>query len=132
MRSDDLDFEISFFEKLLDKNPHFVQALEALGEAYTRKGMYREGLAVDKKLARIKPGDAEVFYNLACDYSLLKKISLSLKVLEKAIILGYSDFRYMDEDRDLEYVRSDSRYRDLVRKYSGGCIKKRGRNEKNV
>jgi len=128
MGKDDLDFEIGFFEKLLAENPRFTQALQALGEAYTRKGMHREGLAVDKKLARIKPDDPDVFYNLACDYSLLKKASLSLKVLEKAIVLGYRDFKYMEEDRDLEHIRSDKRYRALIGRYSLklSVVKKRG------
>ena len=33
-----LDFEISFFERLVKKDPDFVDALIPLAEAYTRKG----------------------------------------------------------------------------------------------
>ena len=47
-REEDLDFEISFYEKLLRKNPDFTNALVALGDAYTRRGRYSEGLAIDK------------------------------------------------------------------------------------
>ena len=38
----DLDFEIDFFEQLLKKKPDFIQALTALGNAYTQRGDYKK------------------------------------------------------------------------------------------
>ena len=37
------DFEFLFFERLVEKNPNFVDALLPLAEMYTRKGFLKEG-----------------------------------------------------------------------------------------
>lgn len=109
----DLEFEIKFYENILKDNPDFVEALIALGDAYTKNGRYEEGLKVDQKLAKLKPKDPVVFYNLACSYSLLKELDVSLEALRKAIKLGYDDFSYIQKDLDLENLRQDKRYKTL-------------------
>lgn len=111
---ENLDFEISFFENLIKQNPDFVDALNPLGDAYTKRGLYEKGLNVDLKLSNFLPLDPTVHYNLACSYSLLRKIDLAINTLEKAIKLGYSDFKWMGKDPDLENVRKDKRYSDLI------------------
>ena len=111
---DDLDFEISFYEELIKDKPDFVAALIPLGDAYTKRGLYKKGLEVDKKLARLKPEDPLIHYNLACSYSLLKMVEQALQALKKAIDLGYQDFSFMEADTDLDNVRKDSRYKKLI------------------
>ncbi|MFC1666318.1 tetratricopeptide repeat protein [Candidatus Omnitrophota bacterium] len=116
--SGDFDFEVSFYENLLKEKPDYIDALVALGDAYTKAGRYEDGLSIDKRLAKLKPDDTTVHYNLACSYSLLKKPDLCIEVLKKALEFGYCDFVFMEEDPDLEYIRKDERYKDLVSKYS--------------
>ncbi len=111
---DELDFEISFFEKLVKDKPDFVEALIPLGNAYTKRGLYEKGLEIDTRLAKLRPDDPVMWYNLACSYSLLRMIDSSLKALEKTIRLGYEDFGFMDRDPDLDNVRSDKRYKELL------------------
>lgn len=111
---DELDFEISFFEKLVEDKPDFVDVLIPLGDAYTKRGLHEKGLEVDKRLAKLRPKDPVVWYNLACSYSLLRRISLSLSALEKAVKLGYRDFDFMNHDSDLENLRKDKRYKELL------------------
>jgi len=115
-REEDLDFEISFYEQLLLKTPDFTNALIALGDAYTRRGRYKDGLLIDKRLVELKPEVPTVYYNLACSYSLLKMADPGLSALEKAIHLGYCDFAFMDKDPDLEFIRKDPRYKELISK----------------
>ncbi len=115
---EDLNFEISFYEKLLKKSPNFTNALIALGDAYTRSGRYREGLNIDQKLVELKPDDPIAHYNLACSYSLLKMADLSLSALKKAIRLGYRDFGFIEKDPDLKFIRKDPRYKELLSKYA--------------
>ncbi len=115
---EDLDFEISFYERLIEQNPDFVNALIALGDAYTRKGRYRDGLEIDRRLARLRPDDPIVYYNLACSYSLLKMSEECLEALKKSIQLGYRDFKFMEKDPDLQFIRKDNRYKELISQYS--------------
>jgi hypothetical protein len=47
----------------------------------------------------------------------MKQPDLALTTLRKAVELGYRDFRYMIQDRDLDSVRKDPRFRDLLLEY---------------
>jgi len=110
------DFEIKFYEGLLDKKPDFVQALISLGDAYTRKGFYQEGLEVDRKLVKLKPEDPVIRYNFACSLSLTGEIDLALRELRKAIVFGYDDIPYILQDPDLDNLRKHSQFRDFFDK----------------
>ncbi len=112
-----LDFELDFFEGILQRNPDFVDALRVHGNNLTLKGCFAEGLRVDRRIVELRPHDALAHYNLACSYSLLKKVDHALRALRKAVELGYCDFRYMREDRDLDAIRSDPRFRQLLREF---------------
>jgi len=111
----DLDYEIEFYERLLEKRPHYIDALMALGEVYTQRVLYQKGLEVDKRLVQIKEKDPIVFYNLACSYSLLEKIDESIEALLKAISLGYDDFRHMQFDPDLKNIQKDKRFQEIIK-----------------
>jgi len=99
------DYEIKFYEGLLKKRPDFTQALSSLGDAYTRRGFYEEGLNVDKRLVELKPEDSVAHYNLACSLSLTGDIAQAQNELKKAVLLGYKDFAYILEDADMENLR---------------------------
>lgn len=113
---ENLDFEISFFEGIIKNNPNYIDALIPIGDAYTKRGYYEKGLEVDLKLSSLLPKDPVVHYNLACSYSLLGKIDLSLDAIKKAISLGYKDLKWMNRDPDLENARKDVRYKCLIKK----------------
>jgi tetratricopeptide (TPR) repeat protein len=121
-KSEDLDFQMSFYEGVLKENPNFVEALIALGEIYTKKGMYDKGLKIDKKLSRLRPDNPIIHYNLACSLSLLGELSNSFKAIKQAIELGYNDFIFMNNDPDLANLRSDERFIELVKKVKGGSL----------
>jgi tetratricopeptide (TPR) repeat protein len=110
-----LDFELEFFERIVQCNPDFLDVLRVHGNNLTLKGRYADGLKIDRRLVELRPHDALAHYNLACSYSLLKKVDPALRALRKAIELGYDDFQYMRADRDLEAVKEDPRFRKLLR-----------------
>jgi len=110
------DFEIKFYENILKERPNFISVLILLGDAYTKKGFYREGLAVDKKLAKLKPDDPIVHYNLACSLSLVGETKEALKVLKKAVLFGYNDFSYISKDSDLKNLRESSAFKNFFAK----------------
>ena len=60
------DFELEFYQSILKINPDYVDVLRVLGNLLTLKGKYAEGLAIDKRLVRLRPADALAHYNLAC------------------------------------------------------------------
>lgn len=110
---EDLHFQIQFFEGVSQRDPKYVEALQVLGDAYTKTGQWEKGLKIDLRLARLCPDSPLVFYNLACSYSMLQKLDPAFAALERAIQLGYRDGKWLNEDPDLANLRKDSRFAAL-------------------
>jgi tetratricopeptide (TPR) repeat protein len=112
----DLDTKIGFLEGLVRRDPDYVDALELLGDHYTQRGRYAEGLRVDEHLARLEPRSPLVFYNLACSCSLLEQFGRAALALDKALQLGYRDFNWLMRDPDLRKLRQQPVYRHIEEK----------------
>ena len=110
-------FEIEFFERVIRHDKDYWEILAVLGNHYTAEKRYHEGLAVDRVLARLRPDDPVIFYNLACSYSLVGWVPSALRALGRALALGYRDFRHMMQDRDLRALRRDKRFKGLIAEY---------------
>lgn len=109
----ELDIEIDFLSGLVKRDPAYVEALQLLGDNYTKRGCFNDGLKIDEHLSKLLPDDSMVFYNLACSYSLTDRIDESITALNKAVHLGYEDSKWMDTDPDLNKVRTDPRYKSI-------------------
>jgi tetratricopeptide (TPR) repeat protein len=103
--ADDTELETAFFEGLVRRDPNYTEALQLLGECYTRQGQWRKALRVDQRLAQLCPKAPMVQYNLACSYSLLNKLPEALIALKNAIDLGFDDFSWLSQDPDLANLR---------------------------
>ncbi len=112
-----LDFELEFYQAILQRMGDFADVLRAQACNLTEKGLLKEGLKVDQQLVELRPTDPTAHYNLACRYALLKQPDLALATLRHAIELGYRDFRYMNQDRDLDSIRKDPRFRQMLRDF---------------
>ena len=106
----DLDIEIQFLEGVIERDRRYVEALQLLGDDYTRRGRFKDGLKVDRRLARLCPSDPLVHYNLACSFSLSEDFRIAANALRKAIHYGYRDFDHLRKDSDLEPLRQNEIY----------------------
>jgi tetratricopeptide (TPR) repeat protein len=111
------DFELAFYSGILKHHPDYVDVLRVVGSLLALKGMTSEGLKIDRRLTRLRPSDPLAHYNLACTYARLNQANQSVKALRRAVELGYRDFRYIAEDADLDPIRTDPRYRKLMKEY---------------
>ncbi len=112
----DLDTKIRFIEGIVRRDPNYVDALQLLGDHYTQRGLFSEGLRVDEHLARLEPKNPLVFYNLACSYSLTEEFDNAVLALERAIALGYRDFTWLSKDPDLKKLRAQPIFLELKAK----------------
>lgn len=101
----ELDVEIGFLQGVVRRDPSFVEALQVLGDAYTKRGRFDAGLEVDEALSKLCPRDPMVFYNLACSYALTKRHEQAGLALLRALEMGYSDFKWLMKDPDLHSLR---------------------------
>jgi tetratricopeptide (TPR) repeat protein len=119
----DLEVEIGFLEGLIRRDPDYVDALQVLGDDYTRRGDYEAGLKVDESLARLCPRDPTVLYNLACSYALTMQAKQAVSALVMAIDRGYRDFKWLLKDPDLLRIRKNPLFRQVEQKIQAVKIK---------
>jgi tetratricopeptide (TPR) repeat protein len=115
----DLDVSISFLEGVSRRDPEFIEAWQILGDHYARRGRHSQSLKVDQRLSELEPRNPVVFYNLACSYSLNRALDNAVVALDKAISLGYRDFRWLAKDPDHRRLRKHPLFRtieDKIRK----------------
>ena len=120
---EDVQFEIRFFEGIAHRDPDYVEALQVLGDAYTKTGQWEKGLEIDRRLAKLSPDNPLVFYNLACSYSIMNRVDEAFAALKRAVKLGYDDAQWLSKDPDLKNLRNDRRFEHirkvLTKKHSG-------------
>ena len=108
-------FQIDFYEAALPSDLGNVDLLLALGDLYTRQGLLEKGLQVDQRLVQIQPEDPKYHYNLACTHSLLGHLDPAFAALSRAVQLGYDKLEHLREDPDLENLKKDRRYEEILK-----------------
>ncbi len=121
----ELDVKIGFMEGIVRRDPDYVDALQLLGDHYTQRGRFSEGLNVDERLARLEPRNPIVYYNLACSYSLTDQFDRAAQALEKALELGYKDYAWLAKDPDLKKFRQQPAFQSILKKIPWREIKVR-------
>lgn len=111
----DPQFEIEFFEAIHRRCPAYIDVVGLLGGLYTRVGRIADGLKMDRKLVRLEPDNATAHYNLACSLALCKKRPAAIRSLRKAVALGYDDLYWMEQDPDLETLKPDPEFQQLLK-----------------
>lgn len=109
----DLDIEIGFIEGVVQRDPQYVEALQILGDDYTQRGRFEHGLRVDEELARMRPDDPTVLYNLACSYALTSRYESAVAALDRAMDRGYRDFKWLMSDPDLKQLRGHAHFKKI-------------------
>lgn len=109
----DLDIEISFLAGLTRRDPAYVEALQLLGDAYSRRGRFHDTLRVDQQVARLRPEDPHVLFNLACSQALTGHFEATYDTLLRAFDAGWRDLRRLSRDPDLAAFRKHPLYRRL-------------------
>jgi Flp pilus assembly protein TadD len=64
--------------------------------------------------AQIRPGTPVVLYNLACAQALSGRREKALDALRAAVDAGFSDRRLLETDPDLESLRQEDGFRELL------------------
>jgi tetratricopeptide (TPR) repeat protein len=111
-----LDFELDFFARLLDRDPLHPDALRVHAGNLAARGHSHRALQYDRRLVRLQPERPIPWYNLACSYAVLGMHEPAFEALQRAIELGYRHVRWLCRDPDLKPLRSDPRFSRLIRR----------------
>ena len=58
--------------------------------------------------------NTNIYYNLACNYSLTNRTKEALEAFEKAIGFGFSEYRHVKTDSDLDNIRNEEKFVALM------------------
>jgi tetratricopeptide (TPR) repeat protein len=111
-----LDFELEFLGRILERDPFFTDALRVHGNNLAAKGHYARALQIDRRLVRLLPDRDIPWYNLACSYAVLGMIEPAFSALQRALELGYRHLEHLRRDPDLKVLRRDPRFVRLLRR----------------
>jgi hypothetical protein len=111
-----LDFEIEFLGRILERDPFFTDALRVHGNNLAARGLYSRALQVDRRLVRLMPERPIPWYNLACSYAVLGMIDPAFQALQRALELRYPRLDHVRRDPDLKTLRRDPRFARLLRR----------------
>jgi tetratricopeptide (TPR) repeat protein len=112
-----IDFEIDFLGRVLERDPFYVDALRIHASNLAAKGHYGRALQIDRRLVRLIPDDAIAWYNLACSYAVLGMIDPAFSALQRSLELGYHYLNRLRRDPDLKALRRDPRFAHLLRRF---------------
>jgi len=97
-------------------DPYDAAVHVIIGNSFLSDGKYEKAAMHYRKALELEPGNYIALYNMACVRSLGKNIDEAIEWLEKSIEAGYGDFEWMEADTDLDNIREDERYREILRR----------------
>ena len=107
---------LEIVKRLLELNPDDARALYLAAAALIRLGERDQGLEWARRALAIDPEDPAILYNVACNYSLSGEIEEAIDCLEKARRAGYASKEWVENDSDLDPLRSHPRFQALLAK----------------
>jgi transglutaminase-like putative cysteine protease/peroxiredoxin len=99
-----------------------IKEVDLIGLDYAQKGFdylsagdYPKAVQYYKMATDAFPDISELWYNYSCALSRNNDINEAFAALRKAIELGNNDFTWIKQDPDLENLRKDKRFPEIVR-----------------
>ncbi len=103
------------FLDAIDLDASIPEAYNGVGVTYRMRDDLPRALDWYKKALAVDPDFGDAYYNMACVYALQGARDMALRYLQIAAMNGYATANGMDEDPDLESVRTEPGYHALVR-----------------
>jgi len=103
-------------ERHVDTVPEDVRARILLSNNYAAVGRPSEAAAQIEKAVAMRPNDANVLYNAACTYSIMKMKPEGLMMLAKATEVGFSDYEWVSRDPDLAALHDEAEFKAILEK----------------
>jgi tetratricopeptide (TPR) repeat protein len=106
------------YEKALHHNKKFKEVLINLSTAYMKNKVLDKALKTIQAGQNQFPQEPLFDYNYACYYSLRKNLVPGLSALKQAVEKGFKQFKQIENDSDLIYLRQSDEYKTWKEKMS--------------
>ncbi|OUU22626.1 MAG: hypothetical protein CBC13_07525 [Planctomycetia bacterium TMED53] len=112
--SNQLDGARLLLEELVERLPHDSSVRHALGLVLLRERKLERAIREFLRSIDLDPTRSTAHYNLACAYALNGQTENALDSLAESIRHGYDRFDHAKTDPDLESLRDDPRFKELI------------------
>ena len=103
-------------EEHIELNPDDARALYIGANGLVSLGRFEKGLEWASKARDLQPNEPMTLYNLACVYSLAGKTDEALDCFAACIEHGFSYRDWAEHDSNLDPIREDRRFAELMRR----------------
>jgi serine/threonine protein kinase/cytochrome c-type biogenesis protein CcmH/NrfG len=101
--------------RYLENHPDDGRAHMILAIFLAQAGKIDEAKSEAAKAISLNPTDPLMHYNSACFYAQIGEKGLSLESLQNAITSGYQNYEWMKRDPDLDSIRDEPQYIELMK-----------------
>ncbi|MFH0894923.1 MAG: caspase family protein [Bacteroidota bacterium] len=128
-RGQNIEKALEYYHKAISIGTVYSEVYTELSLLYEKKGniekaSYYKNMGYEKLIARnldfikYNPDNNSFYYNIACYNSLLQKKDEAIKYLELALDKGWTNFKHIKKDTDLDNIRNTNEFKVLIKKYS--------------
>jgi serine/threonine protein kinase/tetratricopeptide (TPR) repeat protein len=103
------------YARYLSQHPDDARGHMYFATDLAQVGRYEEAKAEAAKALDLSPDDPLMLYNAACFYTQMGEKLLALEALENSISAGYANFEWVKRDSDLDAIRNEPKYIELMR-----------------
>lgn len=112
---ENLQAELLMYPRYLAKHPDDARAYMFNAIALIDAGRIEEGKRQGSKAIELSPDDPLMLYNASCFYSSLGEKALAIQALKNAIAAGYGFYEWIKRDTDLENIRGEPEFIELMK-----------------
>jgi non-specific serine/threonine protein kinase len=94
--------------------PEDARARVLLSAFYAQHGKVENAIWELEKAIEIRPRDPNLLYNAACSYGVMNMKVMALKMLKRAVELGFANRDWLQRDPDLNCLHGDPEFEKLV------------------
>jgi serine/threonine protein kinase/Flp pilus assembly protein TadD len=100
----------------LELNPDDTRALSLGAGCLARLGEREKSIQWAGRAAAIDPHDAVILYAVACVYAIIGLPDEAIAYLDGAVKAGFGNFGWIENDPDMDSIRSDPRYKAILKR----------------
>jgi serine/threonine protein kinase/Tfp pilus assembly protein PilF len=106
---------LKFYPEYLTRHPDDARAhvFYAMDLAVAKQ-FDKAKIEADKAI-KLNPTDLLMIYNVACFYSVMNEKQMAIETIKKAIAAGYKAYDWMERDVDLDNIRNEPAFIELIK-----------------
>jgi len=90
-----------------------------IGMAFLKNEQFDLSKNAFSEYEKLLPDSGRVFRNWTAYYSMIGELDTAIEMLEKAIVLGYNDLNWLQNDQSINKLRKNKRFKELLLELEG-------------